>query len=114
MLNGNLSLHPQDPSHRSFRRSCLTSEAGDQRINATTRLFFDSHLQLNCICDQPRRLFLKELGDMGGPIVRTGTTPAFWQNWESVFGKKDGGKKKAAVKEEKPAADATPVKKKKK
>jgi hypothetical protein len=28
---------------------------------------------------------------MGGPIVRTGTTPKFWQNWESVFGKKKSG-----------------------
>jgi hypothetical protein len=25
---------------------------------------------------------------MGGPIVRTGTTPAFWNNWEKAFGKK--------------------------
>ena len=25
---------------------------------------------------------------MGGPIVRTGTTPKFWQNWEQAFGKK--------------------------
>jgi hypothetical protein len=37
---------------------------------------------------------------MGGPIVRTGTTPKFWQNWESVFGgKKSGGSKtKSAAK----------------
>ena len=28
---------------------------------------------------------------MGGPIVRTGTTPKFWQNWESVFGSKKSG-----------------------
>jgi hypothetical protein len=34
---------------------------------------------------------------MGGPIVRTGTTPKFWQNWEQVFGsKKSGASKKAA------------------
>jgi hypothetical protein len=31
---------------------------------------------------------------MGGPIVRTGTTPEFWKNWDNVFG--DKGKKKAA------------------
>jgi hypothetical protein len=31
---------------------------------------------------------------MSGPIVRTGTTPKFWQNWDQVFGKK-GGKKSA-------------------
>ena len=34
---------------------------------------------------------------MGGPIVRTGTTPAFWQNWEKAFGKGAGGAKKAAA-----------------
>lgn len=27
---------------------------------------------------------------MSGPIVRTGTTPKFWENWERAF----GGKKK--------------------
>jgi hypothetical protein len=33
---------------------------------------------------------------MGGPIVRTGTTPAFWANWDKAFGKgKTGGKKKS-------------------
>jgi hypothetical protein len=31
---------------------------------------------------------------MSGPIVRTGTTPKFWQNWDQVFGK--GGKKSAS------------------
>ncbi len=30
---------------------------------------------------------------MGGPIVRTGTTPAFWSNWEKAFGKSSGGGK---------------------
>ena len=25
---------------------------------------------------------------MSGPIVRTGTTPEFWKNWDQVFGKK--------------------------
>ena len=29
---------------------------------------------------------------MGGPIVRTGTTPKFWQNWEQVFGNKKSSK----------------------
>ncbi len=28
---------------------------------------------------------------MSGPIVRTGTTPEFWKNWDRAF----GGKKKA-------------------
>jgi len=56
---------------------------------------------------------------MGGPIVRTGTTPAFWANWEKAFGKaaKSGSAKSAAAK--KPAkstkakAAAKPKKKKK-
>jgi hypothetical protein len=30
---------------------------------------------------------------MSGPIVRTGTTPKFWENWDRVF----GGKKKQAA-----------------
>jgi hypothetical protein len=47
---------------------------------------------------------------MGGPIVRTGTTPKFWQNWEQVFGsKKRGATKKAAV-QAKPAKPAKEVK----
>ncbi len=25
---------------------------------------------------------------MGGPIVRFGTTPEYWANWEQAFGKK--------------------------
>jgi|HubBroStandDraft_6_1064221.scaffolds.fasta_scaffold272810_2 hypothetical protein len=29
---------------------------------------------------------------MSGPIVRTGTTPNFWKNWDQVFAKK-GSKK---------------------
>ncbi|MCA9034070.1 MAG: RNA polymerase subunit sigma [Planctomycetaceae bacterium] len=27
---------------------------------------------------------------MSGPIVRTGTTPKFWKNWDNVFGDKSG------------------------
>ena len=49
---------------------------------------------------------------MGGPIVRTGTTPEFWKNWESVFGKKGGAKKTPAAKSE--DKSSKPVKKKKK
>jgi hypothetical protein len=41
---------------------------------------------------------------MGGPIVRTGTTPKFWQNWDQVF----GGKKKQAS--ETKAAASKPAK----
>lgn len=33
---------------------------------------------------------------MSGPIVRTGTTPEFWKNWDRVFG--DKSKKKTASK----------------
>ncbi len=36
---------------------------------------------------------------MSGPIVRTGTTPEFWKNWDRAFGdkKKATGGKTAAV-----------------
>lgn len=40
---------------------------------------------------------------MSGPIVRTGTTPAFWANYEKAFGKKGGAKKKPVAKAAKPA-----------
>jgi hypothetical protein len=35
---------------------------------------------------------------MGGPIVRTGTTPEFWKNWDQVFGDKKNTKRKSAPK----------------
>ena len=35
---------------------------------------------------------------MSGPIVRTGTTPKFWENWDNVFGKKSSGKGKTTAK----------------
>ena len=35
---------------------------------------------------------------MSGPIVRTGTTPKFWENWEQAFGDKKKTKKKAPSK----------------
>jgi len=47
---------------------------------------------------------------MSGPIVRTGTTPAFWANWENVFGKKKGTAKKATAPAK--SAKAKPAKKK--
>ena len=43
---------------------------------------------------------------MGGPIVRTGTTPAFWANWENVFGKGAGTSKSAAKADTKNPAKA--------
>lgn len=51
---------------------------------------------------------------MSGPIVRTGTNPAFWANWDNVFGGKKGktsvakGKKSPAKKS---AAKKAPAKK---
>jgi hypothetical protein len=57
---------------------------------------------------------------MGGPIVRTGTTPAFWANWEKAFGKggsasstarKTAPKKPAKSAKSKPAAKAKKKKK---
>jgi hypothetical protein len=44
---------------------------------------------------------------MSGPIVRSGPSPGFTKNWDSVF----GGKKKAASKPV-TAASAAPAKKK--
>ncbi len=41
---------------------------------------------------------------MSGPIVRSGPSPEFSKNWESVFGKKSGG---TAI----PAAQAKSAKK---
>ncbi len=37
---------------------------------------------------------------MSGPIVRTGTTPQFWENYDKIFGDsaKKGTKKKTAAK----------------
>jgi len=48
---------------------------------------------------------------MSGPIVRTGATPEYWENWDQIFGKKS--KKKAAPKKKSAKkADAKPAKKK--
>lgn len=35
---------------------------------------------------------------MSGPIVRTGTTPEFWKNWDQVFGGKKSSSSAAAPK----------------
>ncbi len=48
---------------------------------------------------------------MGGPIVRTGTTPAFWANWDKAFGKGARAGTAAAAKKSsarKPAKSAKP------
>jgi hypothetical protein len=50
---------------------------------------------------------------MSGPIVRTGTTPEFWKNWDNVFGGKARGTKPAkAPAKAKKAAPKKPAKKK--
>ena len=46
---------------------------------------------------------------MSGPIVRTGTTPEFWKNYDSIFG--DKKKKAAAPKKSEAKAAAKPAKK---
>jgi hypothetical protein len=53
---------------------------------------------------------------MSGPIVRTGTTPEFWKNYERIFGDKSkkttANKPKAAAKKAKKAAPKKAAKKK--
>ena len=52
---------------------------------------------------------------MSGPIVRTGATPEFWENWDKIFGdkgKKSSGKKKAGAKASKKSAKKKSSKKK--
>jgi hypothetical protein len=44
---------------------------------------------------------------MSGPIVRTGTTPEYWKNYDSIFSKKKAAPKKEAA----PVAAAKPAKK---
>ena len=41
---------------------------------------------------------------MSGPIVRTGTTPEFWKNWDQVFGGTAKGKSSAKPKAAKKSA----------
>lgn len=43
---------------------------------------------------------------MSGPIVRTGTTPEFWKNYDSIFGdkKKTAAPKQVATKPAKKSA----------
>jgi hypothetical protein len=54
---------------------------------------------------------------MSGPIVRTGTNPKYWNNWDNVFGGKKKGtgkteKKPATASAKKAAVKKTPAKKK--
>ncbi len=50
-----------------------------------------------------------EAESMSGPIVRTGTTPEFWKNWDRAFGEKKqaSGDKKAPKKTGKAEASGT-------
>ncbi len=54
---------------------------------------------------------------MSGPIVRSGASPEFSQNWDSIFGKKSRGSTGTAVKKsakkKKPAPKKKAAKKKK-
>jgi len=50
---------------------------------------------------------------MGGPIVRTGTTPEFWKNWDQVFGDSKKTKKKSAAKAGKKPSNKAALKSKK-
>jgi len=48
---------------------------------------------------------------MSGPIVRTGTTPKFWENWDQAFGKKKRTSRKKTT-SKKSASSAAPKKSK--
>lgn len=48
---------------------------------------------------------------MSGPIVRTGTNPKFWSNWDQAFGKKAEGSTAAPKAAKKAAAPKKAAKK---
>lgn len=50
---------------------------------------------------------------MSGPIVRTGATPEFWNNWDNVFGKKTKSASKVEQKAPVAASAKQPASKKK-
>jgi hypothetical protein len=47
--------------------------------------------------DQPQHINTPGVTTMSGPIVRTGATPEFWDNWDRIFGDKakDAGEPKS-------------------
>jgi hypothetical protein len=51
---------------------------------------------------------------MSGPIVRTGTTPEFWKNWDQVFGDTKKVTKKVTKKGKKKVTKKASAKAKKK
>jgi hypothetical protein len=56
---------------------------------------------------------LKENTAMSGPIVRTGTTPKFWANYDNIFGdKKATGEKNSTDKSKKTKKSVAKAKKK--
>ena len=62
-------------------------------------------------CHYPPDFTISIVGEilMSGPIIRTGTTPKFWENFDKAFGKSDGSAKKKST-----AAKKKVAKKKKK
>jgi len=48
---------------------------------------------------------------MGGPIIRSGASPEFSKNWDSIFGKKSGSEKSTAKKDSGKAVAAKATKK---
>jgi hypothetical protein len=86
----------QHASRRDFRRNLTsrkgTHEMGRHKVTWLTQStsFSGYHAVLAAV--------IKERSSMGGPIVRTGTTPEFWSNWDRVFGGKKGAAPAAAKK----------------
>jgi hypothetical protein len=58
-------------------------------------------------------LLQQQVTDVSGPIVRTGTTPKYWENWDRIFGDdaEAGGSSKSS---KKPAKSGSAKKKQKK
>src|SRR5579871_6845553 len=79
------------PDHQTVLRSGVpVQSAGDLTTPASGN--DNRHRFLNS------KYATQETSLMGGPIVRTGTTPAFWENWDKAFGKASKASSKATVK----------------
>lgn len=75
------------------RRQGQTKECGpEQACVANAHASYVFHVLLD-----------DEADSMSGPIVRTGTTPEFWKNWDRAF----GGKKNATDGDKSPAMPAS-------
>lgn len=90
-----------DSLHASFENHALQQRMRiDDQLSSRRRQSDESPFRF-------LRLIVTEEMEMSGPIVRTGTTPEFWKNYDNIFGKKKAAPKKAA-----PAtAAAAPAKK---